>query len=82
MVKKAFQRGRSERGPEAYFFPYVEGPSDARTKLEAFFNILLHALRSRHSQEPQSVSNHLPHLPHQRQPRAGQPGGELLAMLH
>jgi len=40
MVKKAFQRGRSERGPEAYSFRYVEGPSDARTKLEAFFNIL------------------------------------------
>jgi len=39
MFKKAFQRGRSERGPEAYFSQYVEGPSDARTTLEAFFNI-------------------------------------------
>lgn len=33
--------GRSERGTEAYFFRYVEVPSDARTKLEASFNILL-----------------------------------------
>jgi len=41
MFKKAAQRGRSERGPEAYPFRYVEGPSEARTKLEAFFNILL-----------------------------------------
>jgi len=41
MFKKVVQRGRSERGPEAYSFRYVEGPSDARTKLAAFFNILL-----------------------------------------
>ncbi len=41
MFKKVFQRGRSERGPEAYVFRYVEGPSDARTKLETFFNILV-----------------------------------------
>jgi hypothetical protein len=34
-----FQQGRSERGPEAYAFRYVEGPSDARTPLEAIFNI-------------------------------------------
>ncbi len=33
--------GRSERGTEAYFFRYVEVPSEERTKLEAFFNILL-----------------------------------------
>jgi hypothetical protein len=32
-------RGRSEREAEAYFFAYVEALSDARTKLEAFFNI-------------------------------------------
>ena len=41
MFKKVAQRGRSERGTEAYFFRYVEVPNDARTKLEAFFNILL-----------------------------------------
>ncbi len=41
MFKKAFQQGRSEREPEAYLFPYVEDSSDARTQLEAFFNILL-----------------------------------------
>jgi len=41
MFKKAVQRGRSERGTEAYAFRYVEVPSDARTKLVDFFNILL-----------------------------------------
>ena len=41
MFKKAFQRGRSERGGESYSFWYVEPLSDARTKLEDFFNILL-----------------------------------------
>jgi hypothetical protein len=35
------KRGRSERGGEAYSFPYVEPLSEARTKLEVFFNILL-----------------------------------------
>jgi len=40
MVKKAVRRGRSERRAEAYFLWYVEGLSDARTKLEAFFTIL------------------------------------------
>ena len=44
MVKKAVQQGRSERGPEAYFFTYVEGLSDARTMLAGFFNILLKTL--------------------------------------
>ena len=37
LFKKAFQRGRSERRGEAY----VEPLSDARTKLEDFFNSLL-----------------------------------------
>jgi hypothetical protein len=41
MFKKAVQQGRSERGGEAYFVLYVEPLSDARTKLEDFFNILL-----------------------------------------
>jgi hypothetical protein len=41
MFKKAVQQGRSERGGEAYSGPYVEPLSDARTKLEDFFNILL-----------------------------------------
>ena len=41
MFKKAVQRGLSERRGEAYFVPYVEPLSDARTKLADFFNILL-----------------------------------------
>src|SRR6478672_12979463 len=41
MFKTAVRRGRSEGGGEAYSFRYVEPPSDARTKLAAFFNILL-----------------------------------------
>jgi hypothetical protein len=44
MFKKAVQRGRSERRAEAYSLPYVEGLSDARTKLADCFNILLGAL--------------------------------------
>ncbi len=40
MLKKAVQKGRSERRTEAYPLGYVEGLSDARTKLAAFFNIL------------------------------------------
>ena len=39
MFKKAIQQGRSEREGEAYAFRYVEPLSDARTPLEAFFNI-------------------------------------------
>jgi hypothetical protein len=54
------QQGRSERSPEAYLFTrpprtcqrrlftrgrYVEGLSDARTKLQACFNILLKVSR-------------------------------------
>ena len=41
MVKKAVQQGRSKRGGEAYFEPYVEPLSDARTPLADFFSILL-----------------------------------------
>jgi hypothetical protein len=49
MFKKAVQRGRSERGGEAYSFPYVEPLSDAitrqaGTRLADFFNILLRNL--------------------------------------
>jgi hypothetical protein len=40
MLKKAVQRGRSERGGEAYPLRYVESLSDARTKLADFFSIL------------------------------------------
>lgn len=40
MFKKVVQRGRSKREGEAYSLPYVEPLSDARTKLETFFNIL------------------------------------------
>ena len=35
------QRGRSERGAEAYPLGYVEDPSDERTKLAGVFSILL-----------------------------------------
>ena len=41
MFKEAVQRGRSERGGDAYILPYVEPLSDARTKLADFFNILI-----------------------------------------
>lgn len=40
MFKKVAQRGRSKREGEAYSLPYVEPLSDARTKLETFFDIL------------------------------------------
>jgi hypothetical protein len=40
MIKKVVQQGRSERRPEAYAVQYVEGLSDARTTLAAFFSIL------------------------------------------
>jgi len=43
MLKKAVQQGRSERRAEAYPLGYVEGLSDARTKLADFFSILLEA---------------------------------------
>ena len=41
MLKKAVQRGRSERRAEAHSLPCVEVLSDARTKLADFFSILL-----------------------------------------
>jgi len=41
LFKKAVQQGRSERRGEAYFVPYVESLSDARTPLADFFNSLL-----------------------------------------
>ena len=40
MAKKSFQQGRSERKPEAYSLGYVEGLSEARTKLEGFCAVL------------------------------------------
>jgi hypothetical protein len=40
MFKKDFQQGRSEGKDEAYSVRYVESLSEARTQLEAFFNIL------------------------------------------
>jgi hypothetical protein len=39
IFKTAVRQGRSARKPEAYSFRYVEGLSDARTTLEAVFNI-------------------------------------------
>jgi hypothetical protein len=47
MFKKAFQQGRSERNGEAYSLSYVEPLSEARTKLEDFFNILLVGMKNR-----------------------------------
>jgi len=41
MLKKAAQQGRSERRTEAYPLGYIEGLSDARTKLAVFFSFLL-----------------------------------------
>ncbi len=41
MFKKVVQRGRSEGRGEAYSLRYVEPLREARTKLAAFFNILL-----------------------------------------
>ena len=41
MLKMAVRRGRSERRGDEYSVPYVEPLSDARTKLEDFFSILL-----------------------------------------
>jgi hypothetical protein len=40
MFKGGVQRGRREQRGEAYFGPYVEPLSDARTKLAGLFNIL------------------------------------------
>jgi hypothetical protein len=37
LLKKAVQRGRSERKGETYFSVYVEPLSEARTKLAAIF---------------------------------------------
>lgn len=39
-VQNGLWRGRSERKPEAYYLPYVEGLSEARTKSQGIFNIL------------------------------------------
>jgi hypothetical protein len=40
MFNKVAQQGHSEREAERYTYLYVEALSDARTKLEVFFNIL------------------------------------------
>ena len=40
VLKTVVQQGRSERKSEAYCFRYVEGVSEARTKLEDFYDIL------------------------------------------
>ncbi len=40
MLKKTVQQGRSERRSEGVPLRYVEGLSDARTKLAGFFSIL------------------------------------------
>lgn len=41
MLKKASQRGRRECGPRGVLGKYVEGVQRPRTKLGAFFSILL-----------------------------------------
>lgn len=40
------RQGRSEREPEAYVVIYVEGLSEARTKLAVFFSILIRRLEA------------------------------------
>ena len=47
MLKTVVQRGRSERGAEAYIRRYVEGRSDTRTKLADVFSILLNGAADR-----------------------------------
>ena len=47
MFKKATQRGRSERGGDAYSLPCVKPLSHASTKLADCFNILLFTRRLR-----------------------------------
>ena len=58
MLKKAVQRGRSERGGEGVPLWYVESLSDARTKLADFFSILLRSSRIS-LEERQSKGSHL-----------------------
>ena len=52
MLKKAVQQGRSERRSEAYFGPYVEPLSDARTTLADFFSILLEPIIEQEERRP------------------------------
>ena len=47
LFKKAVQRGRSERKAGDVRSLYVEALSDARTKLEDFFNSLPSAMRAK-----------------------------------
>jgi hypothetical protein len=47
LFKKPVQQGRSKRRGEAYFLPYVEPLSAARTPLEGFFNSVQQSLCSR-----------------------------------
>ena len=44
LFKKPVQQGRSKRRGEAYFLPYVEPLSAARTPLEGFFNSVQQSL--------------------------------------
>src|SRR5206468_10718126 len=43
---------RSERGGDAYALPYVEPPSNARTKLADFFSILLEPVIEQQKRSP------------------------------
>jgi len=38
--KRLFSKAAASEGPQAYPQGYVEGPSDARTRLTDFFSIL------------------------------------------
>jgi hypothetical protein len=58
LFKKAVQQGRSKRGGEAYFLPYVEPLSEARTPLADFFNSLLDSLRFSNDHKPERASGH------------------------
>lgn len=57
MLKMAVQQGRSERGAEAYFFRYVEAPSDASTTLTDIFSIrLLEDVAPRRAQRKRGIN--------------------------
>jgi hypothetical protein len=62
LFRKAVQQGRSEQRGDAYFLPYVEPLSDARTPLADFVNSLLAGLaeRSRLEHKGKLVCRHRP----------------------
>lgn len=55
LFRKSVQQGRSERRGEAYFLPYVEPLSDARTPLAGFVNSLLESPPMPAPSTPQTI---------------------------